>query len=158
MTKQPLHLIINGEPQEILVDPRTTLLEMLRDQLLLTGTKEGCSDGNCGACSVLLEGAVVCSCLVFAAELEGQSVTTIEGVGPGGELDPIQAAFLEGGGLQCGICTPGFIIAAKALLAENPRPTEDDVRVAIAGNLCRCTGYDKIVRSIVSASESLAQP
>jgi carbon-monoxide dehydrogenase small subunit len=153
MAKRPLRCTVNGEPQELLADPRTTLLEALRDQLMLTGAKEGCGDGNCGACSVLLDGEVVCSCLVFAVEMEGRQVTTIEGLAPAGALDPVQQAFLENGGLQCGICTPGFIIATKALLARNPRPTEHEVRLNLAGNLCRCTGYDKIVRSVMTLVE-----
>lgn len=153
MAKRPLICTVNGEQQELLVDPRATLLEVLREQLRLTGAKEGCGDGNCGACSVLLEGAVVCSCLVFALEVDGQRVTTVEGIAPGGDLDRVQEAFVEQGGLQCGICTPGFIVATKALLARNPCPTEQDIRLALAGNLCRCTGYDKIVRSVQAAAK-----
>ncbi len=153
MPKRPLRFTVNGEAQELFVDTRTTLLEALRDHLMLTGAKEGCGDGNCGACTVHADGEAVCSCLMFAVEAEGRSVTTIEGLAKGGALDPVQRAFLENGGLQCGICTPGFIMAAKAFLARNPRPTEAEVRAGLAGNLCRCTGYDKIVRSIMSLAE-----
>ncbi|MEE9284777.1 MAG: (2Fe-2S)-binding protein [Dehalococcoidia bacterium] len=136
------------------LDPRTTLLEALRDHLLLTGAKEGCGDGNCGACTVLLDGRAVCSCLVLAVELDGHEVASIEGVATEGALDAVQQAFLENGGLQCGICTPGFIMVTKALLARNSSPTEEEVRMGIAGNLCRCTGYDKIVRSIMTLVRS----
>jgi carbon-monoxide dehydrogenase small subunit len=144
---------INGEPAEFLCEPRQSLLECLRDVLNLTGTKEGCNDGNCGACSVLLDGRLVNSCLVLGAEIDGKEVATIEGVaGPAG-LHPLQTAFLEQAALQCGICTPGFIVAAKALLDTNPSPSEDEVRFWLAGNLCRCTGYDKIVRAVLAAAE-----
>ncbi|MBI3744845.1 MAG: (2Fe-2S)-binding protein [Chloroflexi bacterium] len=153
MPKRTLTCAVNGEQQELLVDARATLLEVLRDQLRLTGAKEGCGDGNCGACSVLLEGEVVCSCLVFALEVDGQHVTTVEGIAPSGDLDAVQEAFVEEGGLQCGICTPGFIVATKALLARIPNPTEQEIRLALAGNLCRCTGYDKIVRSVQAAAK-----
>jgi carbon-monoxide dehydrogenase small subunit len=143
---------INGEPREFLCEPRQTLLEVLRDELGLTGTKEGCSNGNCGACSVILDGALVDSCLVLGVEAEGRAVETIEGVaGPDG-LHSLQRAFLEHAALQCGVCTPGFIMAAKALLARKPHPTEAEVRHWCAGNLCRCTGYDKIVRAVLDAA------
>jgi carbon-monoxide dehydrogenase small subunit len=143
---------INGEPREFLCEPRQTLLEVLRDELHLTGTKEGCSNGNCGACSVILDGALVDSCLVLGVEAEGRAVETIEGVaGPDG-LHSLQRAFLEHAALQCGVCTPGFIMAAKALLARKPHPTEAEVRHWCAGNLCRCTGYDKIVRAVLDAA------
>jgi carbon-monoxide dehydrogenase small subunit len=139
---------INGEPQEILVQPWTTLLEAVRDELQLTGTKEGCGNGNCGACTVLLDGKAVNSCCVLTVEVEGQDVVTIEGLAKNGKLDPLQESFIEYGALQCGFCTPGFLVSARAFLDSNPHPTEEEIRLAIAGNLCRCTGYDKIVRAI----------
>ena len=139
---------INGREEEFLCQPRQTLLEVLRDTLGLSGTKEGCSNGNCGACTVLVDGRPVVSCLMLAVEAEGTRIETIEGVAPAEGLDPIQQAFLEGAALQCGICTPGFIMSAKALLAENPEPSEQEIRFYLAGNLCRCTGYDKIVRAV----------
>jgi carbon-monoxide dehydrogenase small subunit len=146
---------INGEETTFLCEPRQSLLEVLREDLGLTGTKEGCSNGNCGACSVQLDGVLVDSCLVLAAETEGKKVNTIEGVaGPAG-LHPLQQKFLEHAALQCGICTPGLIIASKALLEKNPRPTEHEVRYWLAGNLCRCTGYDKIVRAVLDAAETM---
>jgi len=146
---------INGEETTFLCEPRQSLLEVLREDLGLTGTKEGCSNGNCGACSVQLDGVLVDSCLVLAAETEGKKVTTIEGVaGPAG-LHPLQQKFLEHAALQCGICTPGLIVASKALLEKNPRPTEHEVRYWLAGNLCRCTGYDKIVRAVLDAAETM---
>lgn len=143
---------INGRQAEFLCEPRHTLLEALRDTLDLTGTKEGCSNGNCGACTVLMDGEPVVSCLVLAVEAEGAEITTIEGIAPEAGLDPIQQAFLENAALQCGICTPGFIVSAKALLDRNPDPSENEVRFALAGNLCRCTGYDKIVRAVLDAA------
>lgn len=146
---------INGEEVEFLCEPRESLLEILRENLGLTGTKEGCSNGNCGACSVLLDGVLVDSCLVLAAETHGKEVSTIEGVATGGKLHPLQQKFLEHAALQCGICTPGFIVAAKALLAKNPRPSEHQVRYWLAGNLCRCTGYDKIVRAVLDAAATM---
>ncbi len=148
-------LTLNGEATDFLCEPRQTLLEVLRDELDLTGTKEGCATGDCGACSVLLDGRVVCSCLVLAVEAEGREVTTVEGLADGDRLHPLQTAFLEHAALQCGICTPGFLVAAKALLDRNPEPTEHDVRRALAGNLCRCTGYDKIVRAVLDAAASV---
>ena len=144
---------INGQQAEFLCQPRQTLLEVLRDVLGLTGTKEGCSNGNCGACTVLLNGRPVDSCLVLAVEAEGAEIETIEGIACSTGLDPIQHAFLEQAALQCGICTPGFIVSAKALLDENPNPTEEEIRFYLAGNLCRCTGYDKIVRAVQAAAE-----
>jgi len=132
-----------------MVEPRQTLLDTLRYDLGLTGTKEGCGNGNCGTCTVLLDGQAVNSCLLFAIEVEGQDITTIEGLYQGGELHPLQQAFIDEGAVQCGFCTPGVILTAKALLDSNPHPTEVQVREAIAGNLCRCTGYDKIVRAIL---------
>lgn len=146
---------INGEETSFLCEPRQSLLEVLREDLGLTGTKEGCSNGNCGACSVLMDGVLVDSCCVLAVETEGVEVTTIEGVaGPDG-LHPLQQKFLEHAALQCGICTPGIIVAAKALLEKNPNPTEHEVRYWLAGNLCRCTGYDKIVRAVMDAAETM---
>jgi len=143
---------INGETVEFLCEPRQTLLEVLRDVLDLTGTKEGCGNGNCGSCTVLMNGRPVTSCLVLAVEADGAELKTIEGVACNGHLDAVQKAFLEGAALQCGICTPGFIMQTEALLAENPNPTEDDIRFYLAGNLCRCTGYDKIVRAVQTAA------
>jgi len=148
---------INGDEVEFLADDHQTLLDALRDELRLTGTKEGCGTGDCGACSVLLDDRLTCACLVFAAEVEGASIVTIEGLAEPDHLHPLQQAFLEGAALQCGICTPGFLIAAKSLLDRNPQPTETEVRYAIAGNLCRCTGYDKIVRSILDAAGVMAR-
>jgi carbon-monoxide dehydrogenase small subunit len=153
-SKVHVHAKINGSPIEFLCDPRQSLLEVLRDNLNLTGAKEGCNNGNCGACNVILNGVLVNSCLVLAAELEGSELTTIEGISLSGELHPLQKKFLEHGALQCGICTPGFIVSAKALLEQNPDPTEQDVRLWLAGNLCRCTGYDKIVRAVLDAADS----
>jgi carbon-monoxide dehydrogenase small subunit len=147
-----IKLRVNGEEQEVMVEPRQTLLDTLRYDLGLTGTKEGCGDGNCGSCTVLLNGQAVNSCLVFAIEVEGQKITTIEGLYKGGKLDPLQQAFIDEGAVQCGFCTPGMILTAKALLALNLHPTEVEVRLAIAGNLCRCTGYDKIVRAILKVA------
>ena len=152
--KVHVHATINGSPSEFLADPRQSLLEVLRDTLNLTGSKEGCNNGNCGACNVILNGVLVNSCLVLAVELEGAELTTIEGVSLSDELHPLQQKFLEHGALQCGICTPGFIVSAKALLDQNPDPTEHDVRLWLAGNLCRCTGYDKIVRAVLDAADS----
>ena len=146
---------INGEETEFLCEPRQSLLEVLREELGLTGTKEGCNNGNCGACSVILDGVLVNSCLVLAVEVEGKSVTTIEGIAPPEGLHPLQQKFLEHDALQCGICTPGFIVAAKALLDRNPHPTEREVRHWLAGNLCRCTGYDKIVRAVLDTATAM---
>jgi carbon-monoxide dehydrogenase small subunit len=147
---------VNGEPRDALVDTRDTLLQMLRDGLGLTGTKEGCSNGNCGTCTVLLDGEPVCSCLVLAAEVDQARITTIEGIASGNDLHPVQAAILAGGGTQCGYCTPGIVLSAVALLERNPDPTPQDVRHAIAGNLCRCTGYDKIVAAVSSAAKQMS--
>jgi aerobic carbon-monoxide dehydrogenase small subunit len=155
MAKIHVQAEINGEPAEFLCEPHQTLLEALRDELGLTGTKEGCSTGDCGACSVILEGKLVCSCLVLAAELEGKSVATIEGLARGEELHPLQQKFLEHAALQCGVCTPGVLMAAKALLDREPDPDERTVRFALAGNLCRCTGYDKIIRAVLDAASEL---
>jgi carbon-monoxide dehydrogenase small subunit len=149
-----LRTTINGQATEVLCEPRQSLLEVLRDELRLTGSKEGCNNGNCGACNVILDGRLVNSCLVLAVEVEGRQVQTIEGIaGPGG-LHPLQQQFLEQAALQCGICTPGFIVAARALLERNPNPTEAEVRHWLAGNLCRCTGYDKIIRAVLAAASS----
>ena len=144
--------MINDEPQEFLADERDSLLDALRERIGLTGVKEGCNNGNCGACTVILDGRLVCACLVMAAEVEGSAITTIEGIASSEGLHPLQQAFLEDAALQCGVCTPGFIVAAKALLDVNPNPAEDDVRLWLAGNLCRCTGYDKIVQAVLDAA------
>jgi carbon-monoxide dehydrogenase small subunit len=146
---------INGDPVEYVCHPRETLLEVLRNRLGLTGAKEGCGTGDCGACSVTLDGRLVCSCLVLGAEAEGRSVATVEGLASDGKLHPLQTKFLEHAALQCGICTPGFLVAAKALLDRNPDPSEEEIRYALAGNLCRCTGYDKIVRAVSAAAKDL---
>jgi len=150
--KRIVRITINGRLEEFLCKPRQTLLEILRDTLNLTGTKEGCSNGNCGACTVLLNGRAVDSCLVLAVETDGAEIETIEGVASADGLDRLQSAFLENAALQCGICTPGFIMAAKTLLEENPDPTEEEVRFHLAGNLYRCTGYDKIIRAVLDAA------
>jgi len=144
---------INGEPVEFLCEPRQSLLECLRDILGLTGTKEGCNDGNCGACTVILDGRIVNACLVLGVETQGARIETIEGVARDGRLHPVQQAFLENAALQCGFCTPGFIVAVKALLDQEPDPSEDRIRHWLANNLCRCTGYDKIVRAVRQAVE-----
>ncbi len=144
---------VNGEPTEFLCEPAETLLDALRNRLGLTGTKEGCGTGDCGSCSVLLEGRLVPSCLVLAAEASDREVHTVEGVAVGDALHPVQQAFLEQAALQCGICTPGLVVAAKALLDRNTNPTEQEVRFWLAGNLCRCTGYDKIVRAVMDAAD-----
>ena len=148
---------VNGQPVEFLVAPHQSLLDALRDVLDLTGTKEGCNDGNCGACTVSLDGRIVDSCLVLAAEVNGRRVETIEGMAPAGRLHPLQQTFLEEAALQCGVCTPGFLIAAKALLDREPDADEHRIRHWLAGNLCRCTGYDKIVRAVEKA-ERLGRP
>ena len=143
---------INGEPAEFLCEPRQSLLEVLRDVLHFTGAKAGCLTGDCGACSVIVDGRLVCSCLVLGVEAQGRRIETVEGLARGDRLHPLQQKFLEDAALQCGVCTPGFLMAAKALLDGNPRPTEQEVRYALAGNLCRCTGYDKIVRAVLDAA------
>ena len=155
--KVQVHTTINGEEVDFLCEPRQSLLECLRDILGLTGTKEGCNDGNCGACTVVFDGRIVTSCLVLGAEADGKEVTTIEGIAIGSELHPLQQCFLEGAALQCGVCTPGFIVAAKALLDEDPDPSEDKIRLWLANNLCRCTGYDKIVRSVQEAASRMQE-
>jgi carbon-monoxide dehydrogenase small subunit len=144
---------VNGKPTEFLCEPRQSLLEVLRDELRLTGSKEGCNNGNCGACNVILDGRLVNSCLVLGVEVQGRTVTTIEGMAPAQRLHPLQQKFLENAALQCGICTPGFIMAAKALLDQTPQPSEQEVRAWLAGNLCRCTGYDKIVRAVLETAQ-----
>ena len=149
--------IINGEHTDFLCEPRQSLLEVLRDVVGLTGTKEGCNDGNCGACTVEFDGRIVTSCLVLGVEAEGKEVNTIEGVAEGSELHPVQQAFLENAALQCGICTPGFIVASKALLEKNPDPSEHEIRFWLANNLCRCTGYDKIVRAVQDAAAQMQE-
>ena len=148
---------INGDAVDFLCEPEETLLDVLRDRLALTGSKEGCGSGDCGACSVMLDGRLVCSCLVLGAEAEGRDVETIEGMADGKGLHPLQRHFLEQAALQCGICTPGFLVAAKALLDRDPEPSETEVRYWLAGNLCRCTGYDKIVRAVLSAAAEMRE-
>jgi carbon-monoxide dehydrogenase small subunit len=150
-----LNLTVNGRPYRLSVLPWRTLLEVIREDLGLTGTKEGCGLGECGACTVLMDGRAVNSCLVLASEAEGKQITTIEGLVNGDKLHPIQQAFVDHGGLQCGFCTPGMIMAAKALLDQNPSPTEEEVKRGIAGNLCRCTGYAKIIESIKAAAKNM---
>ena len=149
MSKHHVSTTVNGEPMEFLCETQQTLLDVLRDELMLTGTKEGCSTGDCGACSVMLDGRLVCSCLALGVEAEGRTVETIEGMAQGEKLHPLQQKFLEEAALQCGFCTPGFLVAAKALLEYNPDPTETEARYWLAGNLCRCTGYDKIIRAVM---------
>ena len=151
--KQQIALNVNGESYDISIEPNRTLVDVLRDELGLTGTKKGCDLGNCGCCGVLIDGKPVVSCLTLAIEAQGKDILTIEGLADGENLHPIQRAFIEHDGLQCGFCTPGMIITAKALLDENPNPAENEIREALAGNLCRCTGYDKIVESIQAAAE-----
>jgi carbon-monoxide dehydrogenase small subunit len=152
MTTKLIRLKVNGRESQVEVEPRQTLLDVLRNGLGLTGTKEGCGNGNCGSCTVLLNGKAVNSCLVFAVEAAGQEITTIEGLYREGNFHPLQQAFIDEGAVQCGFCTPGMILTAKAFLEENPHPTEAQVRLAIAGNLCRCTGYDKIVRAVLKVA------
>ena len=152
MAKQYVSTTINGEAAEYLCEPQQTLLDVLRDVVGLTGSKEGCASGDCGACSVMMDGVVVCSCLVLGAEAEGKQVITVEGIAQGDQLHPVQQKFLEHAALQCGFCTPGLIVASKALLDQNNNPTESEIRYWLAGNLCRCTGYDKIVRAVQDAA------
>ncbi len=149
--------IVNGDPVDFLTTPATTLLDALRDELGLTGSKEGCGSGDCGACSITLDGRLVCSCLVLAVEAQGRRITTIEGMAEGGALHPLQQKFLEHAALQCGFCTPGLLVAAKALLDAHPDPTETEARYWLAGNLCRCTGYDKVIRAVMDAAADLRQ-
>jgi carbon-monoxide dehydrogenase small subunit len=157
MAKHHVEAIVNGDPVEFLCETEETLLDVLRDTLNLTGSKEGCASGDCGACSVMLDGRLVCACLVLGVEAQGCSVETIEGMAHGDELHPLQRKFLEHAALQCGVCTPGFLVAAKALLERNPEPTETEVRYWLAGNLCRCTGYDKIVRAVLDAAAEMRE-
>lgn len=153
--KQQIRTTVNGTTHELTVESRKTLLSMLREQLHLTGTKEGCGTGDCGACTVLMDGEPVPSCLVLAAEADGREIVTIEGIVQDGKLHPVQEALVELGGIQCGFCTPGMVISAVALLAANPDPTEQEIRDALAGNLCRCTGYGKIIAAIQKAAEAM---
>ncbi|HEX4891386.1 MAG TPA: (2Fe-2S)-binding protein [Alphaproteobacteria bacterium] len=155
MSKFHITTTVNGESVEYLCDPKQTLLDVLRDELNLTGSKEGCSSGDCGACSVTLDGRLVCSCLVLGVEMQGRSVETIENMAQGEKLHPLQQKFLEAAALQCGFCTPGFLVAAKALLEKNPNPTESEARYWLAGNLCRCTGYDKIIRAVLETAADM---
>ncbi|MCR9072522.1 MAG: (2Fe-2S)-binding protein [Alphaproteobacteria bacterium] len=157
MAKIHVSTTINGEPTEFLCDPADTVLDTLRDTLGLTGSKEGCGSGDCGACSITIDGRLVCSCLVLAAEADGHEIETIEGMAGSDHLHPLQRKFLETAALQCGICTPGFLMAAKSLLEKNPDPTETEVRYWLAGNLCRCTGYDKIVRAVMETAAEMRE-
>ena len=156
-TKQLVSTTINGEPSQFLCEARQSLLEVLRDETGLTGCKEGCNNGNCGACTVMLDGQPVNSCLVLGMEVDGKEIQTVEGIAQEGELHAVQQCFLEGAALQCGICTPGFIVTAKALLDENPLASEEEIRFQLAGNLCRCTGYDKIIRAVMEAGKQMAE-
>lgn len=155
MTKHHVETKVNGDRVELLCEADETVLDVLRNQLGLTGTKEGCATGDCGACSVTVDGRLVCACLMLAVEAHGKSVESIEGMAKGGALHPLQQKFLDHAALQCGICTPGFLVAAKSLLEKNPNPTETEVRFWLAGNLCRCTGYDKIVRAVLDAAADM---
>jgi carbon-monoxide dehydrogenase small subunit len=155
MTAVKVSTTINGDPVDYVCEPDETLLDVLRNRLGLTGAKEGCSTGDCGACSVTIDGRLTCSCLVLGAEADGARIATIEGMATGDKLHPLQKKFIEHAALQCGICTPGFLVAAKSLLDHNPKPTETEVRFALAGNLCRCTGYDKIVRAVMDTAAEM---
>ena len=155
MSKHHVSTTINGEPVEFLCETEQTLLDALRDALGLTGSKEGCSSGDCGACSVIVDGRLICSCLMLAVEAEGRTIETIEGLARGEALHPLQRKFLEAAALQCGFCTPGLLVAAKALLDRHPNPTETEARYWLAGNLCRCTGYDKVIRAVLDAAAEL---
>ena len=155
MSKIHVNVSVNNDQIEYLCNPEDTVLDVLRDNLRLTGTKEGCGTGDCGACSIILDDKLVCSCLVLAGEVDGSEISTIEGMASEGKLHPLQEKFLEHAALQCGICTPGILIAAKALLEKNPNPTESEVRYWLAGNLCRCTGYDKIIRAVMDAAAEM---
>jgi carbon-monoxide dehydrogenase small subunit len=153
MPKFHLTLTVNGEPRELLIDPRRTLLDVLRNDLDLRGAHRSCDSGDCGACTVLVDGLPVTSCMMLAADCDGVNVLTVEGVSPNGSLHPVQRALVEKGGIQCGFCTPGIVMASIALLNDNPHPTEDEVRLGLTGNLCRCTGYKKIVEAVLSVGE-----
>lgn len=155
MSKVHVELNVNGQPEEALCEPQQSLLDLLRDELHLTGTKEGCGTGDCGACTVLLDDRLVCSCLVLAPEANGKKVVTVEGIADKDGLHVVQQKLLEHAALQCGVCTPGFVVAAKALLDKNPDPDETTIRYWLAGNLCRCTGYDKIIRAVQDAAQEL---
>ncbi len=155
MAKVHVSTSVNGQHTEFLCEPNESLLDVLRENLQLTGTKEGCATGDCGACSVTIDGTLVCSCLVLGVEIAGKEVGTIEGIAKGDVLHPIQQKFLEHAALQCGVCTPGLIVATKSLLDSNPKPTEEEIRYYLAGNLCRCTGYDKIVRAVQDAAQTM---
>jgi aerobic carbon-monoxide dehydrogenase small subunit len=157
MAKLHVSTVINGEPVEFLCEPNDTMLDALRGPLGLTGSKEGCSSGDCGACSITLDGRLVCSCLMLAVEADGSQLGTIEGMAKGSKLHPLQEKFLEMAALQCGICTSGMLVASEALLRKNPTPSEEDVRFWLAGNLCRCTGYDKIVRAVLEAAAEIRE-
>ncbi len=157
MNKIHVNTSVNGDDLEFLCDPRETLLDALRDRLNLTGAKEGCGTGDCGACSVTLDDRLVCSCLVLGVEAEGKSIGTVEGMAEGEKLHPLQQKFIEHAALQCGICTPGILVATKALLEKNPDPTETEVRYWLAGNLCRCTGYDKIIKAVMDTARDLRE-
>ncbi|HJP08434.1 MAG: ferredoxin [Proteobacteria bacterium] len=157
MARNHVTTTINGDPVEFLCDTEQTLLDVLRDELHLTGSKEGCASGDCGACSVTMDGRLVCACLVLAVETQGAEVETIEGMADGDRLHPLQQKFLDHAALQCGVCTPGFLVAAKSLLERNPDPTESEVRYWLAGNLCRCTGYDKIVRAVLDTAAEMRE-
>jgi carbon-monoxide dehydrogenase small subunit len=157
MSKIHVSAVVNGEPVEYLCEPTQTLLDVLRDQLGLTGSKEGCGSGDCGACSVTIDGRLNCACLVLGAEVGGMSIGTIEGLAQGDQLHPLQKKFVEMAALQCGVCTPGVLVAAKALLDRNPDPSETDVRYWLAGNLCRCTGYDKIIRAVLDVAADMRE-
>ena len=155
MAKAHVMTAVNGDHVEFLCDIEQTLLDVLRDELHLTGSKEGCASGDCGACSVIVDGRLVCACLMLGVEAQGHSIETIEGMATGDRLHPLQQKFLEHAALQCGVCTPGFLVAAKSLLERNPDPTETEIRYWLAGNLCRCTGYDKIVRAVLDAAHEM---
>ena len=157
MSRTHISAVINGDETEFLTEDGTSLLNALRDEVGLTGAKEGCGTGDCGSCSVLIDDRVTCACLVFAPEADGATIVTVEGLATSGQLHPLQQCFLEGAALQCGICTPGFLMAAKALLDRNPDPTETEIRYALAGNLCRCTGYDKIIRAVQEAAREIRE-
>ena len=157
MPKLHVTTSVNGEPVEFLCEPYETMLDALRGQLGLTGSKEGCASGDCGACSITLDGRLICSCLMLAAEAEGHEIRTIEGMATGEKLHPLQQKFLEHAALQCGICTSGMLVASEALLARNSNPTEEEVRFWLAGNLCRCTGYDKIVRAVMETAAEMRE-